>query len=223
GFELTRGASTVAVTMGSQRLLAYLALQSHPVQRVHVAGTLWGETTETRSLANLRSTLWRLHEAGVRLVQSVGSGIQLGPEVGIDLRRSTLLARRLIDDSDSVGDQELTHAAFRHDLLPDWYDEWVVSDRERYRQLRMHALEALVPRLLHAARFAEAIEAGQAAVAAEPLRESAHRALIEAHLSEGNPGEALRQYQLFRELLRRELGLEPSPRIRALLAGLRLA
>jgi DNA-binding SARP family transcriptional activator len=60
-------------------------------------------------------------------------------------------------------------------------------------------------------------------VAAEPLRESAHRALIGAHLAEGNPGEALRQYQLFRGLLGRELGIEPSPRIRALLAGLPLA
>ena len=220
GFELVRGASTVTLTMGSQRLLAYLALQSHPVLRIHVAGILWGEATERRSLASLRSTLWRLHEAGLRVVECIGAGLRLVPDVGVDLRNSTLLARRLIHEPDAVSDPELTQTPFRYDLLPDWYDDWVMGERERFRQLRLHALEAMVPRLLRASRFAEAIEAGQAAVTAEPLRESAHRALIAAHLSEGNPGEALRQYHLFRKLLQRELGVEPSPRIHALLAGL---
>jgi DNA-binding SARP family transcriptional activator len=59
-------------------------------------------------------------------------------------------------------------------------------------------------------RFAEAVEAGLAAVDGEPLRESAHRALIAVYLAEGNPGEALRQYRFFRQLLDEQLGLEPS-------------
>ena len=55
-----------------------------------------------------------------------------------------------------------------------------------------------------------AVEAGLAAVAAEPLRESAHRALIAAHLAEGNRSEAMRQFEFYRMLLGKELGLEPS-------------
>jgi DNA-binding SARP family transcriptional activator len=54
-------------------------------------------------------------------------------------------------------------------------------------------------------------------VAAEPLRESGHRALIAVHLAEGNPGEALRQYAVFRKLLAEELGLAPSALMEALM------
>lgn len=44
--------------------------------------------------------------------------------------------------------------------------------------------------------------------------------MIATHLAEGNPAEALRQFETFRRLLRAELGLPPSPAIRALLSGL---
>ena len=102
------------------------------------------------------------------------------------------------------------------DLLPDWYDEWLVFERERVRLLRLLALEALCDRFSRAGWHAEATQAGLAAVAAEPLRESAHRALMRAHLADGNPGEAIRQYRILATLLHRELGLHPSPEMRAL-------
>ncbi len=62
--------------------------------------------------------------------------------------------------------------------------------------------------------------AGLAAVAGEPLRESAHRALISAYLAEGNPGEAVRQYRRYCAILHKELRLEPSAQMTALLSGL---
>ena len=57
----------------------------------------------------------------------------------------------------------------------------------------------------------------------EPLRESAHRALIRVHLAEGNAGEALRQYDLYAGMLWRQLGLGPSPLIEELVRPLRAA
>ena len=74
----------------------------------------------------------------------------------------------------------------------------------------LHALEALSRRLVELGRYADAVEAAIAAIAAEPLRESAQRALIEAHLSEGNWVEAHRGFVTYRDLLRRELGVSPS-------------
>ncbi|HEX9311675.1 MAG TPA: bacterial transcriptional activator domain-containing protein, partial [Actinomycetota bacterium] len=68
-------------------------------------------------------------------------------------------------------------------------------------------------------RFAEAVESGLAAVAAEPLRESAHRCLINAYLAEGNAGEAIRQFVRYRDLLRAELDLAPSEQIELLFDG----
>ena len=83
-------------------------------------------------------------------------------------------------------------------------------ERERVRQIRLHALEALSRQRKHAGRFADAIDLALAAIAIEPLQESAHLALIEAHVAEGNLAGAVRQYNEYSELLDRELGLSPT-------------
>jgi DNA-binding SARP family transcriptional activator len=106
------------------------------------------------------------------------------------------------------------------DLLPDWYDDWLVIERERFRQLRLRALDALCDRLTRAGRLDDALAAGLAAVAGEPLRESAHRALIRVHLTDGNAAEAIRQYRMFGRLLREQLGIEPSERMKSLIREL---
>ena len=98
----------------------------------------------------------------------------------------------------------------------------MILERERFRQLRIDALETLCSELSAAGHYADATEAGLAAVVAEPLREQAHRVLIAAHLAAGNPGEALRQYRILRELLARELGVAPSPATDRLLASMEL-
>ncbi len=105
------------------------------------------------------------------------------------------------------------------DLLPHHYDDWVLIERDRHRQLRMHALEMLCIQLSAAGRHGEAVEAGLAAVNGEPLRESSQRVLIRAHLAEGNRCEAIRQFDSYRELIQHELGLRPSPEMNALLSG----
>ncbi len=105
-------------------------------------------------------------------------------------------------------------AVLAAELLPDWDDDWVVAAAESWRQLRLHALEALVGHLTASRRYGEATAAAVAAVAVEPLRESAHRALIGVHLAEGNRSEALRQYHR----LRRPLAAEPTAALRQLIA-----
>ena len=86
----------------------------------------------------------------------------------------------------------------------------MLLERERVRQLRMHALEALAEKLAAAGRYGEAVQAAYAAVVAEPLRESAHRAVVRVHLVEGNVAEAVRAYDSFRTMLAEELGVAPS-------------
>ena len=99
------------------------------------------------------------------------------------------------------------------ELLPDWSDEWVLIERERYHQLRLHGLESLCRALAAVGRFGLAVEACLAALAAEPLRESTQRQLIEVYLSEGNRVEALRQFDSYQRVIREEVGVEPSPEI----------
>lgn len=220
GFELGCGGRPISLPLGSQRLLAFLALHERPLVRSYVAGTLWQDATEDRSNACLRSTLWRLRNRGYPLVEATGDHVCLADQVRVDSREAATQARQVIQGTDDYRPSEVQRMLMVGDLLPDWYDDWLVIERERLRQLRLHALEALAIRLTAMGRFAEAVEAALGAVMAEPLRESAHMALIAAHLAEGNRGEALRQFRACRDLLRRELGLEPSPRLQEAVRGL---
>jgi DNA-binding SARP family transcriptional activator len=217
GFELRIGTRPVLLSLGPQRLLAYLALHARPATRSCVAGTLWPEAAEERAAANLRSTLWRIRRTRLPLVSTEGSCLCLEPAVRVDVRDSIGAARRLLDPDATATDLDVAaEVSLGRDVLPDWDDDWALLERERFRQIRLHALERRCDLLAASGRVAEAIEAGLAVVAAEPLRESAHRALIRAHLAEGNRAEALRQFALYRRLMRDDLGLEPSPEIAAL-------
>jgi len=119
--------------------------------------------------------------------------------------------------AETPGEVEL----FVGDLLPDWYDDdWILLERERFRQLRLRALDALCARHLDAGRHGQALEAGLLSLAGEPLRESAHRALIRIHFAEGNTVEALRQYRLCRRVLHDQLGIEPTQQLLDLIGPL---
>jgi len=208
-FELECDGAALRVPASAQRVLAFVALHDHPLRRSYVAGSLWLDSPEDRAYANLRSALWRLRRFGRRLVETHGSELSLGREVDVDLRELERLARCAVTGA-ATDALALDASRFASDLLPDWYDDWVLIEREHYRQLRLHALDALCERLTGAGRLKEALDVGLAAVAGEPLRESAQRALVRVHLAEGNVGEAIRQYRLYRGLLREQLGIEPS-------------
>ena len=220
GFRLRAEQGIVELPFGAQRLLAFLALHDHPRPRAHVAGTLWPDVADRRAAANLRSTLWRIHRAGLALIVSTWNQLRLEPHVRVDLHEATALARRLQDPTGARIDLSEAADPLGGDLLPGWYDDWVVIERERFRQIRLHALERLSRLFAEGGRIVEAIEAGLMATAGEPLRESAHRVLIEVHLMEGNTSEAIRQFELFRRLLLRELNVDPSPEMMRLVSGL---
>jgi DNA-binding SARP family transcriptional activator len=218
-FSLKTGMKLVALTSGEQRLVAFLALNQQLVSRAYVAGALWPETTDARANANLRSALWRVQRACPGIVITSPQRLGLASEVAVDVQQAMSGAYRILDGTDSC--EEVLRADMMSllstDLLADWYeDDWVVEHRERFHHLRLHALEAMCERFAAAGRYGEAVQAGLAAVRAEPLRESAHRALVKVHLSEGNWVEATRQYDNCCSLLRNELGLGPSPAMQAL-------
>jgi DNA-binding SARP family transcriptional activator len=220
GFELRADGNPLAVPLAAQRLLAFLALSARPVLRPHLAGVLWLESSDEHAFANLRSTLWRLRRCCDSLVDASGQSVRLASEVAIDVRRASDLAVRLVEHPDDATVLDADCDLLRHDLLPDWYDDWVLLERERYRQLRLRALDTLCDRLTKAGRLALAMEVGLASIAGEPLRESAHRAVIRIHLAEGNKAEAFRQYRLYRTLLHDQLGLSPSGQMEELVRGL---
>jgi DNA-binding SARP family transcriptional activator len=220
GFELRWGEAATPAAVGVRRLLALLALRDRPTPRWQVAGMLWPEMTEERAAGNLRSALWRLPHPGL-VVRTGGGDLLLADELAVDYREAVGLAGVLLQDGPNQGALDEDSGCLSRELLPGWWDDWVLIERERFRQLRLHALEARCRCLAETGRYAQAVQAGLAAVACEPLRESAQRLVIAVHLAEGNRSEALRQYQGYRRLLREELGLAPSAQLDELIRRLR--
>jgi DNA-binding SARP family transcriptional activator len=210
GFELKQGDMSVLVPIPGQRLLALLALRHRGVARRSIAAILWPDHDEAQASARLRSALWRLPMSRDELVIAEGGHLRLAPTVDVDIRLAE-------DDRQSdVGGLMRLHG----DVLVDWDEEWVVAERERFRQLRLHRLEQLSEQAQDEGRFGFALQAALAAVAVDPLRESAHRQVMLIHLAEQNPSEAIRQYTVVHRLLRDALGLLPSAATRAVVGDL---
>jgi DNA-binding SARP family transcriptional activator len=221
-FELAYEGRPVDVSLRSQRVLAFLAVERARVGRSHLAGTLWPDGTEERASASLRSALWMLPHGLPGIVIASGQNVELSPEVRVDYHAALDLGTRLAGGAQVAGGQPggdaLDDRLFASDLLAEWSEDWLMIEQERFRQVRLHALETICDRFIAAGTTAQAIQIALTAIAAEPLRESSHRALVRAHIAEGNLSEALRHSERFERLMEGELGIEPSPEFRRLTA-----
>jgi DNA-binding SARP family transcriptional activator len=216
GFVLIRSGCEVVTTSGCQRLVAFLAMNG-PAGRTVTAGMLWPEVPEVRASGNLRTCLWRLNQLWPELVHCDERTLSLSPELHLDVHDLTTLARAVAGPGFEAESGERYCAIIdAGELLPGWYDDWVVLARERLRLLRLNALELLSSRLLRAGQVVWAMESALASARAEPLRESAHHAVLAVHVASGNVSEVRRYYRYVHHLLRTELGVEPGESIRRL-------
>ncbi|MGH3548598.1 MAG: AfsR/SARP family transcriptional regulator [Pseudonocardiaceae bacterium] len=106
--------------------------------------------------------------------------------------------------------------ALTRELLPDWSEDWLLFERQRWHQFRLRTLENLAAQQHAEERYLDAVQTALAAIAIEPIRETAHRILIEVHLAEGNTASAVKHYQHYRQLLQHELGVVPSAQMNQL-------
>ena len=226
GFYLDLNGSRVNPPTSAQRLIAFLALRG-PSSRALVSGTLWVEATEAQALGSLRTSIWRANRCVEGLVRAERTHLSLADFVRVDV------AECLEEAASVVGPARGDSLASRHSgdgallmlrragkgLLPGWYDDWVVSERERLHHLRLHALEAAAARLTEMESYAVALDLALEAARADPFRESAQRAVIRVHLAEDNLSEVVQTYERFRSRLSLELGLRPSAELQALVAN----
>lgn len=216
-FELTVEGKGVQVPLPAQRVVAFLALSDRPVRRTALAERLWSDVSGAHALGSLRSALWRLRTRGVPILSASNGDLGLRPDVKVDVRGFLAWARAQLEGT-STHEGDLAHVHTSCELLPDWYDDWVILERERLREVHVRALEALCDRLVASAEYPRANEVARAAIGGDPLRESAHRCLVRLHLAEGNQAEAIRAYRFFERILLQELGLEPSSQMKSLVA-----
>jgi DNA-binding SARP family transcriptional activator len=215
GFDLKVGQQHVALPLRVQRLVAFLALRGRRLHRAYVSGRLWLGGSQEQGYSCLRATLWSARRLHCSLIEASSTHVGLSVGVCVDAHELAACAERVVHRAapapiDPEDFDRLVHA---DDLLPDWYEDWILEERTRLHELRVLALEAAAEDLLAANRNTDASIAGLAAVRADPLRESAQRLLIRSYLAVGNTADALGEFYLYRSHLWQQLGLEPSPQI----------
>jgi DNA-binding SARP family transcriptional activator len=224
GFGIAVEGRPIALPPSAQRVLVALALRPQEWDRTALAEMLYPDGRRSQVSASLRSALWRTkREAGLALVASRGQRVRLTEHVAVDLQVWMQRIRLLMSQPqvDPAADCSEHVEELSQELLPSWTEEWLVLERQRWDLLRLHALERLAERLAADGRHVNALEAGLAAVAIEPYRESAHRAIIRAHIAQGNSASALAQYHRCQRLLVRELGVRPTAQLQALVQDLK--
>jgi DNA-binding SARP family transcriptional activator len=199
------------------RIVAYLALRG-PTPRQRIAGALWPEATQARAMGCLRSGVWRLQRELPRVVDASRGVLSLRDRVSTDVDPLVATARSILENDAHIPD-DFGLLLRDNELTPEWHDDWVLIERERLRQLRLEALDTLASRLISIRKSGLAMQAGLAALGTDPLRESSCQRVIQAHLLRGNVAQARHQYDAYADLLRRELGVDPSALTRRLFSA----
>lgn len=216
-FGLVMFGQGVRLPHSAERVVAYLGLASQPVHRFKLAGALWPDAADVLAARSLRTALWRLNRGGTSIVDVREDRVALLPVISVDIAELVDLTRRLLESPTTEVLGRLHLLIDNSDVLPGWDDEWVVGDRERFRMMRLEALERGADRLIEIAEYGRAMEAALAATQSDPLRDSARRLVVRIHLSEGNLASAIKAFDEYRTLLVDEMGVEPSPAMQALI------
>ncbi len=205
----------VRLSLPARRILGFLAIRGQPVERGFAASGLWPEVRDETARANLRRTLWQTPRDWIRTI---------GDELVLDARTDLIEARRVASEAIAGAGLTLPQIALlSSDILPGWHDDWVVEAQDSFHLLRVQALEAACRTMAADGQHVLATQAGAAALSAEPLRESAAEALIEAHLAQRNRYEAAECFRSLAERLRNELGVTPDPALTERLVAIGLA
>jgi DNA-binding SARP family transcriptional activator/tetratricopeptide (TPR) repeat protein len=201
-------------TRKAQALLAYLALsagRAHP--RDKLATLLWGNSPEGQARNSLRQALFALRRAlpagGVRVE---GDAVAVDPAtVEVDV---AAFERGVAEGTSAA--LEAAVPLYQGDLLAGLsvegaagFEEWLLGERERLRELALEGLAKLLAHQRSAARTEPAIQTGLKLSSLDPLQEPVHRTLMRLYAQTGRRGAALRQYQQCVGALQRELGVEP--------------
>jgi DNA-binding SARP family transcriptional activator len=215
GFELWVDGIPIDLSAASQRLVALMAIQAKPIRRALAAGILWPEKSDARANANLRSCLWRLNEPGRRsVVVSRGLNLSLDDGVSLDVSHLERVGWAILHDP-TLADSCEAPDLFIHPLLPGWYDDWVVMERERLAQLQARFLEAIVVALVSARKLTRALDHALRLVRADPFREQSQLCLLRVYAAEGSWRQFHQQLTEYEKLLREAFGCGVSSAFRS--------
>jgi DNA-binding SARP family transcriptional activator len=205
GFELVVDGASVDVVERCQKVIAYLALAGAPQDSSVLAARLWPDSNDVRAGANLRAARWRERNTGSSHVTKIhGTRIQLCDDARVDVSELEASGWCLVEGRPPSTGFDRSHLFM--DLLPGWYDDWVIVERERLSQLQLRFAEAYACQVLRQGSLVEAMDVALRLVVADPYRESSHRLLAATYLLDGSAHQAQSQIDRCRQRLLDDLG-----------------
>jgi DNA-binding SARP family transcriptional activator len=212
----------------AQALLYYLAADAErSFARGQLIALLWEESAEREGRNSLSTVLTRLRRALPAVpIRAEGDTLAWQPaeDIWVDLHDAQRLLQypcRAASDPAEPPEHTIQHLKVVMDLYrgtfldgfsirdSEGYAEWLDLERERWQQRWLDALARLVELYMITGEYAQAIDHARRGVTEDPLQERFHRALMRLYYISGDRTAALTQYRLCRQLLDRELGVEP--------------
>lgn len=212
----------------SERLilfLTYLFLNSDtPVSRKQLAFLFWPDSTDQQARTNLRNLLHHLRRAlpeidsflevdNQFLRWKVESSFQLDVD---QFKEALASAQTAQGDADSIHHLRTAVSRYHGELLPGFYQNWILLQREELQQAFLNALNQLVNLLEDARQYEEAVEIANRLIRSDPLSESAYQRAMRLHALNNDRAGAMQVYHTCSTVLMRELGIEPSTEIKSL-------
>lgn len=224
GFKATLdGEDLQFATRKSEALLAYLAMppgQMHPREKLAVL--LWGDSGEDQARQSLRQTLFTLRKALNVRAEIILSGD--ADRIGLDRAAVRVDVERFLELSARGTPEALAEAAslYHGEFLEGvsvsevGFEDWVSIEREKLREMALSVLSKMVDQQMSEGKSEAAVQTSLRILSIDPTRESTHRMLMRLYVIQGRRESAIKQYQTCRDVLRRQLDVEPEEETRRL-------
>jgi SARP family transcriptional regulator, regulator of embCAB operon len=208
GWHLGRGCDEYIVPRRQQRLIALLAVRGS-LRRSVAASLLWPDGSDVQGSNCLRGTICQVSRQLPGLLAVESGRIRLASDVEDDLGAIRMQLDGQVDVQGAAAASRIQLLG-RCELLPGWYDDWVLEAQDQWRIMRVEALQQLAAHLLERGDTPGAVEAAASVMQIDPLDEEAQQLVLRAQLAEGNRVLALRGYADFSSRYFSELGVPPS-------------
>lgn len=227
GFRIKAGDQEIAgfERPSLQRLLVYLLLnRGQPIARSHLAFTFWTDSNETQALANLRNLWYKLRQVlpdSHKFITADRANFKWykdGPYVldAADFENYLDQANNAIFHAEKIDELEKAVKTYRGELLPGFYDDWLLAERKRLAQHYSQALADLVSLYEKFRQYQQAIVHARALIRHDPLHETAYAQLMRLQALMDDRAAALHTYHTCVTILEREMGVDPGPLVQDL-------
>jgi DNA-binding SARP family transcriptional activator len=207
----------------SKEMFFLLLARKDAVSKEEIFAALWPDLPDSKCNSNFHSSLYRLRRALFHecVVRGADGGYALNPkgvfESDVDaFNRSMLEAEVAKDEAARAARLEEAVNMYKGAYMSATYSEWVEPIRRELEDRYIEALNELGAWKLRQGTFEEALVLFKSLDAVDPYSDAAAHGVMRCHLALNDGPSAARHYRRFKQLLKDELGEEPSERLQEL-------